>query len=462
MHRSAFFELYEFLAQMTYQSLPQRVVRLAKLAFMDTIGIMLGATGVDIGRRLLALHDVGEASGGGASIVGSPYKVPQLNAAFLNGSLAEVLEMQDGIRYGGVHPSSTVIPAVLALAQQRCLSGKELILSLVAGYEFLGRMSRAIYPQPMRRGFNMTGICGAFGAAVGCAKLLGFDPDQMANAIGLGGLYAPISSRGAFHYEIKPTHAGRASEAGLLCALITERGIQGAKQILEMDDMGGICTRLIAESKTLDQVSASLGKRFELDEVYFKPYPACRHTHGSIQATLELIHEYDLKPDQVAQVRVSTYDIAKLAVGDRRPVPESIYTLRQFSIPYVVAATLMKGEFWINDIFGDSSQDPKVYALLSKVAVEEDPEITRRYPATTPTRVEITCKNNQCFSRLTERPLGDPASPLGADQLEDKFVKLAAGVLGVNKTSHCLHELSTLEELTDVSALIERLMSSDR
>lgn len=422
---------------------------------MDTVGIILGASSVDIGRTLAAFHDIQGTTGGPASIIGKAPKTATTHAAFINGSLAEVLEMQDGIRYGGVHPSSTVIPAVFALAEQNRLSGKDLILAIAVGYEFLGRFTKLVYPQPLLRGFNMTGVCGAFGAAVGCSKLLGFDASQMANAVGICGLYSPISSRASFYHEIKPTHAGRASEAGLLSALITEKGIQANNQVLGTAELGGICTHLIAGCDVFDDVSASLGDRFELEEVYFKPYPSCRHTHGSIQATSELMSEHSITLGDTARIDVATYDIAKLATGDRRPNPDSYYCTRQFSIPYVVSVSLIYEKFWVDEIFGPPARDMRVYEFLPYVTVSEDPEITRRYPNATPTRVEIVLKDDTRLAREVELPKGDPRNPLSEEEMDEKFAKLADEALGDVKAHTLRMAIKTLEGMDDVAKLMK-------
>lgn len=454
MKQSGFTRLYKFLSRLSYEDLPEIVIDRTKLCLMDTIGIMVGATGVDTGRRLAGLWDMFGHSAGGSSVMGTGKRVSATHAAFINGALAEVLEMQDGIRYGGVHPSSTVIPAVLALAQGRSISGKELILSIFAGYEFLGRMTRLVYPQPLFRGFNMTGACGAFGAAMGCSKLLGFDAERMDNSMGICAMYSPISSRAAFYSEVKPTHAGRASEAGFLSALITERGIEGARQVLETEGHGGICTHLIAQCKDLDQVGESLGEHFQVNEVYFKPFPSCRHTHGAVQATLQLMDENRLGAEDGLNVEVATYDVAKLAVGDRRPDLKSADCIRQFSIPYVVSACLMSGSFRVEEIFGTTARDPRVYDFQSKVHVHEASEITDSYPETTATQVEIILESGKRFSKRVELPKGDPRNPLGREELEGKFRDLVSGILGMGKTERLLSNIRGLESMRDVSGFI--------
>jgi len=458
MKQRPFFHLFEFMAKLSYADLPEQLVHAAKRVVVDTIGVMVGASALDLGRQLAGLHDLsGTSEGRRASAIGVKKPVSSATAAFINGSLAEVLEMQDGIKYGGVHPSSTVLPAILAIAQERRLSGEALILAIVAGYEFLGRIARLVYPQPFWRGFNMTGICGGFGAAMGCGKLLEFEAHRLAEAIGICGMYAPISSRGAFYSEIKPTHAGRASEAGLTSALLVERGISGSPDILDTKESGGICTGLIADCKDFSQVAENLGSCFEIENLYFKPFPSCRHTHGAIQGALEIVEKHLTCADEIAEVKVFTYDVAKKSVGGRRPTPNSPYFIRQFSIPYTLSAALVREKFGIEEVFGAASGAQEIYDFMQKVIVREDSEITNRYPETTPSRLEVLLNNDKRLTVLVERPKGDPECPMTDAELEKKFKRLVVPILGKQASTILLTDLMNLHTEPDVSNIMEKL-----
>jgi 2-methylcitrate dehydratase PrpD len=464
--KSNLLKIYDLLAALRYEDIPPHVIRKAKICLLDTIGVIIGSHSAYIAEKLIKSYDnvygvdrlasVGIA--GRSSIIGTRRIVPAPTAAFINSSLSDVLEMADGIRYGGVHPSSAVIPAVVALSQERNKSGKDLLLSIVVGYEFLGRLSKLIYPQPFWRGFNMTGVCGAFGAAIGCSKLLDFGAHDMANSIGICGLYTPLSSRDCFHYEIKPTHVGKASEIGLLGTVLTESGLEASLQVLETNRSGGICTSMIAQVKPDDfsGLLNSFGEHYELEEVYIKPYSSCRHTHGSIQATLELTVEHDIKYTNVSKVHIGTYKIAEARVGDRRPTmdSQSQFVIRQFSIPYLVAACLIKGSISPNEIFGENASDPALYEFLHRIQVVEDSNLTNLYPEMTATKVDITLLDGRTVSKLIELPKGDPRNPLSQSELEEKFRGLSIGIIGAERTARLLEELSQIEDVDDVNEVI--------
>jgi 2-methylcitrate dehydratase PrpD len=467
--KSDFFKIYDFLATLKYEDVPSHVIRKAKICLLDTIGVIIGSHATYIAEKLIKAYNnafgidyLGSAGiTGRSSIIGTKRILPVPIAAFINGSLAEILEMSDGIRYGGIHPSSAVIPALLALSQDRKKSGKDLLLSIVVGYEFLGRLAKLIYPQPFWRGFNMTGVCGGFGAAIGCAKLLNFDPYDMANSVGICGLYTPLSSRECVYHEIKPTHAGKASETGVISALLTESGLEASLQALETNRSGGICTNVLAQLKPEDFSKAviSLGEHYELEEVYIKPYASCRHTHGSIQATLELAKEHAIKYTDVSKVQIGTYKIAKFNVGDRIPTMESQsqHLIRQFSIPYVVSASLIKGRITPDEIFGSNAYDPTVYEFLNRITVIEDPDISSLYPEITATKVEITFLDGKTVSKMIKLPNGDPRNPLPQSALEKKFRDLSIGIVGSEGTERLLERLFQIEDIDDINTIIQDL-----
>jgi len=282
----------------------------------------------------------------------------------------------------------------------------------------------------------------------------------MANAVGISGMYSPLSSRESFYYEIKPTHAGRASEAGLLSVLLAERNIQASAQVLETPGQGGVCTHMIAQCHDFTQISESLASRFELEEVYFKPYPSCRHTHGTIQAILDLKEVQPIKAADVTKVNVRTYDVALNVVGNRRPGSQSPYCTRQFSIPYVASAAIINGRFGVEEIFPNPPTEDHFYQFMSKVEVDEDIEITKCYPNATPAAVEIVLNDDKRFLKRIDLPKGDPRNPMSAKELTSKFKTLVKPKLGERQADRLISELSNLEEISDVSNLLSKISAA--
>ncbi|MDP8221787.1 MAG: MmgE/PrpD family protein [Candidatus Lernaella stagnicola] len=185
-------KLAEFAASISFDDLPPAVVEKTKHCVLDFCANVYGSLQIEAVQQVIEYI---RALGGPptATVLGAGFATGQHQAAFLNGTLGEALEAQDGLRFGGNHPGVAVIPAALALAESLHLDGRRLLEAIVVGYEVAGRIAAAIHPQHTLAGFLPTGTCGAFGAAAAAAKLLGHDADLMLNALGNAGYLAPLS-----------------------------------------------------------------------------------------------------------------------------------------------------------------------------------------------------------------------------------------------------------------------------
>jgi 2-methylcitrate dehydratase PrpD len=184
--------LAEFGAGITLEGLPAEVVDKAKLCLLDFFANVYGSLELEAVSKVVSF--IRSLRGPEvASALGCGFKTGIHNAAFLNGTTAEALEAQDGLRFGGNHPGTAVIPAALAVAEDLGRSGKEVIEAVVAGYEVAGRIAAAVHPHHTLAGFLPTGTCGAFGAAAAASKMMGHDAEGMLNALGNAGYLSPLS-----------------------------------------------------------------------------------------------------------------------------------------------------------------------------------------------------------------------------------------------------------------------------
>ncbi|HQG31832.1 MAG TPA: MmgE/PrpD family protein, partial [Deltaproteobacteria bacterium] len=280
--------LAEFCTELTFEKIPEDVLHKTKLCVLDYIANVYGSL------ELEAVNSVAKcirALGGSdqATALGCGFRTGIQNAAFLNGTTAEAIEAQDGLRFGGNHPVCAVIPAVFAMAEAGRNSGKEVIAGIVAGYEAASRPAAAMHPYHTLSGFLPTGTCGTFGAAAAAAKLMRVDADCMLNAFGNAGYLLPISMAEQLMggYTVKIVQGGQAASAGIMAAELARAGITGCPQVLEGSELKGGFTQIAlrAEPK-FDRITEGLGEHFSIMDIYFKPYTCCRHTHGSAQAAM--------------------------------------------------------------------------------------------------------------------------------------------------------------------------------
>ena len=449
-------KLAEFCAGVSLERLPAEVIDKTKLCILDFFANVYGSLELEAVSGVVSyIRSLGGPET--ATALGCGFKTGIHNAAFLNGTTAEAIEGQDGLRFGGNHPGTAVIPAALAVAEDRGLGGREVIEAVVAGYEAAGRIAAAMHPHHTLAGFLPTGTCGAFGAAAAASKLMGHDAEGMLNSLGNAGYLLPLSM--AEHlmggYTSKIVQGGQAASAGLTAAGLAGAGITGAPYVLEGSHLGGGFTQITTRSEpSLERIAEQLGEHFSIMDIYFKPYTACRHTHGAAQAALELVDREDFGPQDIEAVDVYTYHIASVAVG-KGVTGESTFVSAQFSLPYVVAACLIDGEMGPAQLREDRISDSAILELSQRVKVNVDPELAMAYPGMTSSRVEIKLKSGQTLAKQVDIPKGDPRDPMTSEDVAGKVKRFASqkdekALDEVIRLSLELAEVGDIKELTSI------------
>jgi 2-methylcitrate dehydratase PrpD len=448
-------KLAEHCAAISFDSLPAEVVHKAKLCVLDYIANVYGSLELDAVKGIISyFRSLGTS--GDTTVLGCGFKTDLQHAAFINGTTAEAIEAQDGVRFGGNHPGAAVIPAVFAAAEKRKVSGRAVIEAIVAGYEAATRPAAAMHPWHTLSGFLPTGTCGTFGAAAAASRLRGYDTERMLNAIGNAGYVLPISM--AEHlmggYTVKIVQAGQAASSGILAAGLAQVGITGAPYVLEGSSLNGGFTQITtgAEPK-LEKLVEGFGEHFSIMDVYFKPYTACRHTHGAAQATLAITAEHCVNPENVASIDVYTYGIAELAVG-KGVTPGSSFVSAQFSIPYVVAVCIADAELGPRQLTEKRLRDAALIELSRKVNVKTDEKLNGAYPARTSSRVEMTLKNGSCLKQQIDIPKGDPRDPMTAEDVAYK-VRRFAGARDKNNIEAVIGFILELDNKDDVAEIFD-------
>jgi 2-methylcitrate dehydratase PrpD len=446
-------KLAEFCVGVSLERLPAEVIDKAKLCVLDFFANVYGSLELEAVSRVVSyIRSLGGSEA--ATALGCGFKTGIHNAAFLNGTTAEAIEGQDGLRFGGNHPGTAVIPAALAVAEDFGLGGKAVIEAVVAGYEAAARPAAAMHPHHTLAGFLPTGTCGAFGAAAAASKLMGHDAEGMLNSLGNAGYLSPLSM--AEHlmggYTSKIVQGGQAASAGLTAAGLASAGVTGAPYVLEGSHLNGGFTQITTRGEpVLERVVERLGEHFSIMDIYFKPYTACRHTHGGAQAALALLDEGSFRPGDIEAVDVYTYAIASTAVG-KGVTADSTFVSAQFSLPYVVSACLIDGEMGPAQLREDRISDSAILELSEKVKVNVDPELGAAYPGMTSSRVEIRLRSGERLVKQIDIPKGDPRDPMKAEDLAGKLRRFAS-----EKNEETLDKIVgltlELEKMGDVSEL---------
>jgi len=450
-------KLAEFCAGVSLERLPAEVIDKTKLCILDFFANVYGSLELEAVSGVVSyIRSLGGPET--ATALGCGFKTGIHNAAFLNGTTAEAIEGQDGLRFGGNHPGTAVIPAALAVAEDRGLGGREVIEAVVAGYEAAGRIAAAMHPHHTLAGFLPTGTCGTFGAAAAASKLMGHDAEGMLNSLGNAGYLLPLSM--AEHlmggYTSKIVQGGQAASAGLTAAGLAGAGITGAPYVLEGSHLGGGFTQITTRSEpSLERIAEQLGEHFSIMDIYFKPYTACRHTHGAAQAALELVDREHFAPQDIEAVDVYTYHIASVAVG-KGVTGESTFVSAQFSLPYVVAACLIDAEMGPAQLREDRISDSAILELSQRVKVNVDPELAKAYPGMTSSRVEIKLKSGQTLAKQVDIPKGDPRDPMTSEDVAGKVKRFASqrDEKALDEVVRLSLELESVEDIKELTSII--------
>ncbi|MBM4330754.1 MAG: MmgE/PrpD family protein [Deltaproteobacteria bacterium] len=433
--------LARYVLETSYPSFPEEVVHQAKRCFLDLLGVALGGAKQPLTQILLKM--VKEFGGKPqATVLGHGFKTNVMNAALVNGAMAHALDYDDTHVASIGHPSAPVIPAVLAVAEWKGLSGKAALEAFLLGFEVETRIGIGMGTKHYDRGWHSTSTFGRFGAAVAAGKLLGLSLDQMKQALGLAGTQA-AGLRLVFGTMTKPFHPGKSAFDGVLSAILAQQGFTCAPNIIE--GKKGYVEALGDHSRLAPMVK-DLGKKYEVLKNTFKPYAACLLTHPTIDAVIAIRNQYNLKPEDVEAIQC---DVAHFCLDSAGQVEPKTGLAGKFSTYYCAALALAEGVAG-EDMFTDKKvQDPKMIALRKKVKAKVVPEYKD-----TESLVTITTKEGKKYSAFVNTPKGDPRNPPTDEELELKFRSLAPSVLTERKIDSLLKNLWNLEKVEDIRQVI--------
>jgi 2-methylcitrate dehydratase PrpD len=492
--------LVEFVSELRYAAIPDEARHYARRHLLDTVGVMItGAAGDVASHAEAVLATVRPA--GRIPVPGRARRADLIDAAFLGGTAAHGIELDDGFRQGSVHPGCVVIPAALALGCNRRSDGQALMEAIVAGYETVIAIGRACHPDLRQRGFHPTAAVGVFGSAAAAGKLGALSPDRLANAFGLaassaGGLFAFVNGGG----DIKRLHAGHAAREGLQAALLAEQGVEGPPGVLEARDgfmqafaalaseasgqrgylinaraghspEPGSSARTALASEASGQrgylINARAGHSpepgssarvimlpppFGISDCYIKPYPCCRHIQPAVEALIGVLTDENIASDEVERIEVATYRIA----AEHAETGWDDFASAQLSFPYLIGLALKFRAIKLEHFAEEVRRDPGFAAIARKLTVTAPPDIDRLYPQLRPARVTVTTARGS-FTRQADEALGSRIVPLDDAALEAKFLDLVGPVLGTERAKALAAQLWSIETIGDVAPLVESM-----
>ena len=446
--------LSDYACRLTYEDLSAEAVHQVKRTLVDTLGCGAGAFDSEppsIARRM-ASRVQGNPP---ARILGTSQETSTDLAAFANTVLIRYLDCNDAYAARGTGHPSDMIPGVLAVGGGHRANGRAVITAIAAAYEVFCRLADEV---PLK-GWDQ-GMFAAIGATCGTGMILGLDRKAMGNAISIAittGVPLGVTRIGELSMW-KGCATAAAVRIGVFAAELAAEGMTGPGEPFE--GRNGLWQHLGVEAPKWEGFGGG-AKPFRITGTSFKAYPSVIHTQGPIGLVLELRQQ--VATAEIDSVHVATYGeaVRRTATEAEKWNPETRETA-DHSIPYLVAAAFQDGDVTPATFAPSRIQDPALRQLIKKLTVVEEPEFTRRYPAESCTRIEVTTTDGRRVAAETSHPKGHYRNPLTDGEVEGKFRGLASGVLGAQGCDRVLREVWNFENAPTLDRLFESLVISRR
>ena len=411
----------DYAVSYDFSNAPAAVVEAARVAFIDTLGVMLAGSHEEVA-HIAAEMARDEQSAPLAGVVGRDFRASPQLAALANGVAAHAMDYD--FSYASGQAVSAVIPALLPLAEARGSSPRDVLAAFVVGCEVAARLVRASPQISAKGGWHATGMVGNIAAGVACARLLKLPAAQIVDVVGIGASLASGVSAN-FGTMTKPLHSGNAARNGVTAAQLAARGFTSSATALEggsgyyatfsrglpvdfsaFDDLGTV-NNIIAPGYSL------------------KRYPCGGLGHAAIDAALALREQLGARAGDIAKIEVGVTKNAFQRIGGA--YPHSIESAK-FSMPYLGAWTVLRGAPALATFTEKSIADPEVKAFSAKITHHVDAEFADDI-AQAPGRVVVTMNNGETFEKMVRFASGSPQNPMSAAQIEAKFLDCAGRAL---------------------------------
>ncbi len=376
-----------------------------------------------------------------SAIIGRAERLDALGAAFVNAISANLLDYDDTHLDTIIHPTAPVAAPLLAIAEARGMSGRDVLTAFVLGVEVECRIGNSVSPGHYARGWHITSTCGIFGAAAATAKLLGLSEEQITHAIGIA------ASQSAGIVENLPSAAknvsvGNAARSGLFSALLAQGGYAAAARAIE-GPLGW--ARAMGDQPDLAKLTGGLGKSWEISKNTYKPYPAGIVFHAVIDACLKLRGQLAGSADDIESVTVQGSQLL-LDRGDR-----AVANVRdaRVSIHHSAACGLLLGAAGVREFSEAVVFEPAVVHFREKVRAQLDAGLPDGAA-----QVTVRTRSGKTLGETVMSARGSLADPLSDADIENKLRECIQTDGNSSDPSKIIDAVWRLEQLPDVTGLM--------
>lgn len=422
------YRVEQYILETRWENLPPEVQERARVCALDLMmALILGSRGkqFEAGVRLARLL----YQEGNIPVVGSKETFSLMGAAAVMAHASNSFDIDDGHTMVCGHPGASFIAGLLACAIRQDVDYQEFLTALVVGYDVAVRNGLA--EQKHYGYFHSTGTYGAVGTCAVAGRLMGLTQEQLNNAISIADFHAPLTPamRAAEYPSMNKDGVPFGTLVGMMAYFETCAGTTGRTHLLELEE--------------LREYTATLGKEYEIMNLYFKPYTCCRWTHQPIAAIADLREKYGITEKDVAALTVHTFGAAaRLSKIVPRTTDEA-----QYNIAFPVAAALVHGDVGYCQVREEALDDSRVLDTMKKLSFVVEPELDAQFPAKRLAWVELLMKNGTMLRSGIYAADGEADDRVGIDWIERKFRRITGPLLG-NQAQENLIELLLKGDLT--------------
>lgn len=441
-------KIQRFVQALQWQAVPGRVQQTAHRTFADAVGVLLSGANTPQHAILLAAAE----KGGGVHFVAGAGAVATglYESVFLNAACAHAEEYNDLFYCQPGHPSASLVPMLLNLAEELDADGGQVMAAYVAGFEVMACVNRALLPASHRRGFHTTSVAGTLGCAAAAAKLLGLRDAALRWAVGLAATFA-CGLRQNFGTTANSAHVGIAAINGLRAAKLAKAGLKPADHLLET----GFSACLGANPVQLADGAALLGRQwaFETPGVLIKKYPCCYSAYQAIEAALQIAREPGFCAGDIAGIGIETSENHYMSLPRRWP--EDLYSQR-FCVPYCVAVALQDGKLDAASFAAQAHRRPELVRLSGLTEYGVDPG-QKGEEGFGHTAVTVALRGGARLSAVAYPQKGDRAERWTQPALMEKFRRCTAARLEPSQADALFCRLLRLGPQDRVRSLVAQL-----
>jgi 2-methylcitrate dehydratase PrpD len=443
--------LADFIESTEMSDIPGHVIQTAKLLVSDFLGVTTAGS-VEPSARIIQEVISEQGRNGKATVLGTDMRSHPTWSSLANGISGHTVDFDDVSQPMYGHPTTAVLPAALALGESLNIGGSDLLKSYIIGLEVAVKLSYAMNPAHYEHGWHSTCTLGSLGSTAAAAKLLGLKGPQLRAALALGASQAGGLQQN-FGTMIKPFHAGRAAQNGVLAAILAQKGWTGEQNILESPL--GFFHIFCGEGRFDGQKSVDmLGSPFDIEQpgIILKKFPSCAFSHPVIDAALLIARDPQYEPAATERVEGHIHALADQILIHRNP---QTGLGAKFSLEACIALALVDGKVSTKSFTDDRVSSNAVQEMMARVKRKVVPGAQKGPEAFGPATVTVFLNGGRKLEARVEMARGNPENPMSQKEIQDKYLDCCSGILTERSIDRSLALLAELDKLETIGELTD-------